>query len=61
MEKSPTRGDVPEEVRAMQEELNKLRAESKQLKQRTKQESDARKHWQEKARKGEEVLNNFKE
>jgi phage shock protein A len=52
---------VPEDVRAMQEELGKLRSESKQLKQRAKQETDARKHWQEKARKREEDLANFKD
>jgi Skp family chaperone for outer membrane proteins len=52
--------NVPDEIKQMQEELNKLRAESKSLKQRLKQETDAKKQWQEISRKREEDLMSFK-
>ena len=45
----------------MQDELNKLRAESKSMKQRLKQETDAKKNWQDISRKREEDLQAFKQ
>ena len=45
----------------MQEELNKLRAESKQLKSRLKQESDSRKNWQDISKKKDDDLNAIKQ
>ena len=47
---------VPSDVSKMQEELNKLRAESRGLKQRLKQETDAKKNWQDISKKREDDL-----
>lgn len=44
----------------MQEELKKLRNESRHLKQRLNKEIDSRKQWQEISKKKEEDLNNYK-
>ena len=50
-----------EELTKAKDELEKLRAESKQIKHRLKQETDSRKNWQEISRKKDEELNMFRE
>ena len=47
---------IPDDVKKLQEELNQMRAESKQLKQRLKMETEARKTWQEMSRKKDDDL-----
>lgn len=49
-----------DEVQKMQEELNKLRNESRQLKQRLNKETESRKNWQEISRKKDEDLTLYK-
>ena len=49
-----------EEVHQMQEELNKLRTDSRQLRQRLNKEVEARKKWQEISRTKDEDLSIFK-
>ena len=45
----------------MQEELQKLRTESKQLKHRLKNETESRKNWQDIAKKKDDDMNAFKQ
>ena len=49
-----------DEVQKMQEELNKLRLESRQLKQRLNKEVESRKNWQDISRKKDEDLSIYK-
>ena len=50
-----------DEVQKMQEELHKLRGESKQLKSRLKNETETRKNWQDIAKKKDEDMSSFKQ
>lgn len=50
-----------EEVMKMQEELNRLRTDSRQLKQRLNKEIEQRKNWQDISRKKDEDLSLFKQ
>ena len=45
----------------MQEEINKLRAESKSLKMRLKQETEQKKNWMDISKKKDEDLASFKQ
>ena len=50
-----------DDVKQLQEELNKMRAESKAMKQRLKMETEARKTWQDMSRKKDDDLNLYKQ
>lgn len=50
-----------EDVLKMQDEINRLRAESKSMKSRFKCETDSRKNWQEISKKKEQDLDLFKQ
>jgi len=49
-----------EDIQKMQEDLTKLRAESKSLKQKLKYETESRKNWQEISRKKEDDISLIK-
>ena len=50
-----------DDVIKMQEEINRLRSESKSMKSRLKCETDSRKNWQEIAKKKEQDIDLFKQ